>query len=128
MRVRRNTKGELLRDRLDALLSGTGSSWTEEALLEILSLLEKDLPRSLSELGSLEGKRERAPIIDRTDILLFLRGLAGSGGVGVFGGEGGSWCGGVSVHVEDLREKEKKDLESELRELKALLLLPGRGP
>ena len=66
--------------------------------------------------------------MDLTDILLFFRGLAGSGGVGVFGGEGGSCWGGVSVHVEDLREREKKDLESELKELKALLLLPGRGP
>jgi len=128
VRVLRNTKGELLRDRLDALLSVTGSSWTEEALPESLAFLEKDLPRSLSVLGSLEGKRERAPIMDLTDILLLLRGLAGSGGVGVFGGVGGSCCGGVSVHAEDLREKEKKDLESELSELKALLLLPGLGP
>lgn len=128
VRVLRNTKGELLRDRLDALLSVTKSSWTEEALLEILSFLEKDLPRSLSELVSLEGKRESAPIMDLTDILLLFRGLTGSGGVGVFGGEGGNCWGVVSVHVEDLREKEKKDFDSELRELKALLLLPGRGP
>jgi len=66
--------------------------------------------------------------MDLTDILLLFRGMTGSGGVGVFGGEGGSCCGGVSVHVENLREREKKDFDSELRELKALLLLPGRGP
>lgn len=36
----------------------------------------------------------------------------------------------MSVHAEDLREreKEKKDLESELRELRLLPLLPGLGP
>lgn len=126
MRDRLNTKGELLRERLDALLSA----------VESLSFFDQDLPRSLSEVGSLEGKRERAPIMDLTDILLLRgalgeAGLAGSGGVGVFGGVGGSgwFCGGwVSVHAEDLREREKKDLESELRELKALLLLPGLGP
>lgn len=122
MRDLRKTKGELLRDRLDALLSVGGS--TEEALLGVLSFFDQDLPRSLSELGSLEGKRERAPIMDLTDILLLLDGLTGSGGVG----EERTWCGGVSVHVDDLREKEKKDLESELRELKVLPLLPGLGP
>ena len=117
MRDLRKTKGELLRDRLEGLLSMAGSS--------CLSLLEEDLPRSLSELGSLEGKI--APIMDLTDIL---RGLAGSGGVGVFGGEGGggggTWCGWVSVHAVDLRKK--KDLESEPRELKVLPELPGLGP
>jgi len=73
--------------------------------------------------------------MDLTDIL-FLRdelgevGLTGSGGVGVFGGVRGSCCCccWVSVHVEDPRKIEKKELESELRELKALLLLPGLGP
>lgn len=134
MRDLRNTKGELLRDRLDGLLSAAHSSWTEEVLLEILVILDQDLPRSLSELASLDGKRERAPIMDLTDIL---RGRTGSGVVGVvgvlgvFGGEGGegrSCCGWVSVHVEDLREREKKNLESELSELKVLPLLPGRGP
>ena len=75
--------------------------------------------------------------MDLTDIL---RERAVSGGVGVLGGEGGgggeggSCWGGVSVHDEDLREREKKDLESELRvlrvlnALKVLLLLPGLGP
>lgn len=124
----RNTKGERLRDRLDGLLSVAQSSWTEEALLEVLSFLEDDLPRSLSELASLEGKRERAPIMDLTDILRALTGSGVVGVVGVFGGEGGSCCDGVSVHDEDLREREKKNLESELSELKVLLLLPGLGP
>ena len=140
MRDRRNTKGELLRDRLDALLSVTESSCTEEVLPETLSFFDQDLPRSFSEDGSLEGKRERAPIMDLTDILLLRDpdgsgevGVAGSGGVGVLGGVRGSWgwvCrGGVSgMHAEGLRDKEKKDLESELRELKVLPLLPGLGP
>lgn len=72
--------------------------------------------------------------MDLTDILLFFRdgeagevGVVGSGGVGVFGGVGSS-CGRVSVHEEDFREREKKDLESELRELKLLELLPGLRP
>ena len=77
--------------------------------------------------------------MDLTDILL-LRGelgeeaeglLGGSGWVGVFGGVGGSWkcCWGwVSVHDWGLRDREKKDLESELVELKVLPLLPGLGP
>lgn len=90
--------------------------------------MEDDLPRSLSELASLEGKRERAPIMDLTDILRALTGSGVVGVVGVFGGEGGSCCDGVSVHDEDLREREKKNLESELSELKVLLLLPGLGP
>ena len=77
--------------------------------------------------------------MDLTDILLLRDevgevGVTGSGGVGVFGGVRGSWCccccfgGCVSVHVEDLRDREKKDLESELRELRVLPLLPGLGP
>ena len=133
MRDLRNTNGELLRERLDGLPSAIESSWTEEALPESLSFFDQDLPRSLSEAGSLEGKRERAPIMDLTDILLRRDldvGLAGSGGVGVFGGVGGGW-GGVCVHAEDLRDKEKKDLESEervLRVLNALPLLPGLEP
>jgi hypothetical protein len=120
VRERRNTNGELLRDRLDALLSVIESSWADGDL----SFLAEDLPRSLSELASLEGKRERASIMDLTDIL-FLRGgagVAGSGGVGVLGGEGGTCGGGVSVHVDDLRAREKKGLASELP------LLPGLGP
>jgi hypothetical protein len=110
VRVLRNTNGELLRDRLDALLSVAGSSWVETARMGILSFLEEDLPRSLSELASLEGKRERASIIDLTDIL-FLRDEAG---------DGDSCCGGVSVHMDDLRGREKK---SEM-----LLMLAGLGP
>ena len=110
----------------------TESSRAEGALLDGFSFFDQDLPRSLSEAGSLEGKSERAPIMDLTDILLFLVGVTGSGGVGVFGGVRGSWCCCccVSVHVEDLREreKEKKDLESELWELRLLPLLPGLGP
>lgn len=76
--------------------------------------------------------------MDLTDILLFFRGgeagevgVVGSGGVGVFGGVGsscGCCCGWVSVHEGDFREREKKDFESELRELKLLELLPGRRP
>lgn len=99
MRDLRNTKGELLRDRLDALLSVTESSCTEEALPESLSFFDQDLPRSFSEDASLEGKSERAPIMDLTDILLLRDadglgevGVAGSGGVGVLGGVRGSWC------------------------------------
>ena len=131
MRVLLKTKGELLRDLLDALLSGAASSWTEGALPECLLFLDQDLPLSFSEAVSLEGKSERAPIMDLTDILLFLRGEVGeagvvdSGGVGVFGGVGrscGFCCNGVSVHIEDLRDREKKDFESELR---VLPLLPG---
>ena len=66
--------------------------------------------------------------MDLTDILRALTGSGVVGVVGVFGGEGGSCCDGVSVHDEDLREREKKNLESELSELKVLLLLPGLGP
>ena len=104
----------------------TESSWTEEALAQCLSFFDHDRPRSLSEAASFEGKSERASIMDLTDILRDEE-AAGSGGVGVFGGVGGSW-GCVSVHEEDLRwrEKEKKDLESELCELRVLPLLPGR--
>lgn len=142
MRVLRKTKGELLRDLLEALLSGAASSWTEEAPLGCFPLLDQDLPRSFSEVVSLEGKSERAPIMDLTDILLLFRdgevgevgvvcsggvGVVGSGGVGVFGGVGGS-CGRVSVHVGDFLGREKKDFESELRELKLLELLPGLRP
>jgi len=76
----RKTNGELLRDRLETLLSAAGSSWTEEALLENLSFFDQDLPRSLSEVASLEGKSERAPIMDLTDILL-LRGELGEEGL-----------------------------------------------
>lgn len=77
----------------------TESSRAEGALLDGFSFFDQDLPRSLSEAGSLEGKSERAPIMDLTDILLPLRdeveemvGVTGSGGVGVFGGVSGSWC------------------------------------
>lgn len=78
--------------------------------------------------------------MDLTDILLILPrdeevgevGVAGSGGVGVFGGVGSSccWCdcGMMSEHVWDFLEREKKGFESELRELKVLPLLPGLGP
>ena len=131
-------KGELLRDLPEAMPSGAVSSWTEEALLECFPFLDQDLPRSFSfsEVGSLEGKSERAPIMDLTDILLLFRdgevgevGVVGSGGVGVFGGVGSSCgCCCVSVHVDDFRVREKKDFESELRELKLLELLPGLRP
>lgn len=141
MRVLRKTKGELLRDLLEVAPSGGASSWTEEVLLKRFAFLDQDLPRSFSDGGSLEGKSERASIMDLTDILLFFRdweagevgvvGVVGSGGVGVFGGVGSS-CGGccrrVSVHEEDFLEREKKDFESELRELKLLELLPGLRP
>ena len=138
MRVLRKMKGELLRDLLEALLSGAVSSWTEEAPVGCFPLLDQDLPRSFSEVVSLEGKSERAPIMDLTDILLFFRegevgevgwggvGVVGSGGVGVFGGVGSS-CWRVSIHG-DFLGREKKDFESELRELKLLELLPGLRP
>ena len=94
MRVLRNTKGELLRDLLDALLSGIASSW-----VECFCFLDQDLPRSFSEAVSLVGKSERAPIMDLTDILLLTPGeqvgdvgVVGSGGEGAFGGVGGSCC------------------------------------
>ena len=69
----------------------------EEALLEFLVFLDQDLPRSLLEVALLEGKNERAPIMDLTDIFLLPDeldevGVAGSGGVGDFGGVRGSWC------------------------------------
>lgn len=134
MRVLRKTKGELLRDLLEVAPSGAASSWTEEVLVKRFPFLDQDLPRSFSDGASLEGKRERASIMDLTDILLFFRdgevgevGVVGSGGVGVFGGVG-CCCGFVSVHEDDFRDREKKDFESELRELKLLELLPGLRP
>ena len=74
--------------------------------------------------------------MDLTDILLSLPGEqvgdAGgvdSGAVVVFGGVQGPCCGSVSAHVYDLRDRrEKKDLESELRVLRVLPLLPGLRP
>lgn len=77
MRILLNTKGEELRDLLEGLLSGMGSSCcVEEALVEDFPpFLDQDLPRSLSE----ESKMERAPITDFTDIIRLIQG--GEGGV-----------------------------------------------